>query len=438
MFGFGTNRKRISELETEVAALREAAPRNLSLDDLAILGGVASFAGPTVTPDSAMRAAAVFACTRLLSEAIAGLSLPVYERLPDGARRRAPAEAYGGIWWLLNEQPTPSCSAASFWEWMVRDSLLAGDGIAALGRNRNGGITEVIPVPRRRTVIERKDSRLRYYVQTDEGFFGFDQDDVLHFPGFGFDGTGGMSVIRYAAHQAIGIALGAEEWAGRFFSNGALPKFALEVPGALKEKQADDLRKEWIARYSGAANAHLPLVLTHGAKASPLSLNAEDAQLLQTRQFQVVDIARAFGVPPFMIGETEKTSSWGTGIEAMGLGFVRYTLRGILTRFEQEMNRKFWPRSQRYFVEYNTESLMRGDSAAEAAYFRNALGGAQGAGWLSVDEVRRIKNLPPVPGGDRVYFPEGASDGSSNVSRSDGTGDREGPAGRPAPAPGRG
>lgn len=417
---FGKDKERFAALEEDNALLtaqiaqlgadmKALTVQNIagpsSYESLTDAISAVSVAGPIISPETALRAATVFACTRLLSEAVAGLPLPIYERTEDGGRNIAPLGAANGIGWLLNERPTAFCSAASFWEWMVTDSLLRGDGIAIIGRDRSGRVLELVPVPRNNVVIERVKGRLRYYVNTDEGFMGFDQDDVLHFPGFGFNGVHGMSVIQYAARQAIGIALASEEFAARFFSNGATPKFALEVPGALKNAQVEDLRAEFQRRYTGTENAHLPLVLTHGVKASQLSLNAEDAQLLQTRMFQVVDICRAFGVPPFMIGETDKTTTWGSGIEHMGLGFVRYTLKGPLQRAEQEMNYKFWPRSTKFFTAFDTDALMRGDSAAEATYFRAALGGAQGPGWMSVNQIRRVKNWPKVPGGDAVYMP---------------------------------
>lgn len=429
----------LQEAQKQIEASAEDVPTNSRGWDLlqeVLGGGSASVAGPLVSPETAMKAATVFACTRLLSEAVAGLPLPIYERLPDGGRQIAPLTAANGLWWLLNERPCAFISAASFWEWMVTDALLRGDGIAVIARNRNGIIQELIPIPRQNVIIERVKYRLRYYVSTEEGFFGFDQDDILHFPGFGFDGISGKSVIQYAAKQAIGIALASEEFAARFFSNGATPRFALEVPGALKSAQVEDLRAEFQRRYTGVENAHLPLILTHGAKAAQLSLDAESAQLLQTRMFQVTDICRAFGVPAFMVGETEKTTTWGTGIEHMGLGFVRYTLKGPLQRNEQEMNYKFWPRSTKYFTQYDTDALMRGDSAAEAAYFRNALGGAQGPGWMSVNQIRRLKNWPAVPGGDRVYFPPDNKDGGSN----DGSDEQRGTSAepdRPEPEPER-
>lgn len=360
-----------------------------------------SAAGPPVTPESAMRTCAVFACVRLIAEAIAGLPLPIYEYEPDGSRRTAGKDAANGLWWLLNQQPSPAWTAASFWERVIADMLLRGDGIAVIGR-RGAAIEELIPVPRQYVQIERIKRRLRYFVDLDQDgkWIALDQDDVLHFPGFGFNGTHGMSVIRSAVLQATGIALAAEEQAARFYAQGATPQYAIEYPTKLREGEPELLRQEWVATYSnGSGNGYLPLVLQLGAKLQQLTLSPEDSQLLQTRAWQVIDIARGFGVPPVMIGESEKTSSWGTGVEMITLGFQRYTLKGPLRRIEQELNRKFWPREERLFVEFNTDALMRGDSKAQADYSRAALGGAQGSGWMSVDEVRRKQNLPPLPNG---------------------------------------
>ncbi len=377
-----------------------APPSNAAWAQMLELFGADSVAGPAVTPETAMRTAAVFASVRLLAEAIAGLSIPVYERTPDGSRATASKDAYGGIWWLLNEQPSPAWTAASFWERIVTDMYLRGDGIAVIGRKGTQPV-EIIPIPRQNVQIDRVGRRLRYFVDlnADGKWIALDQDDVLHFPGFGFDGVRGMSVIRHAALQATGVALAAEELAAKFFAKGATPQFAIEYPTKLREGEPETLRAEWERVYGGGSGSYLPLVLQLGASVKQLTLSPEDSQLLQTRAWQVIDIARAFGVPPVMIGENEKTSSWGTGVETITLGFQRYTLKGPMRRIEQEMNRKFWPRSLRYFVEFNADALLRGDSKAQADYFRAALGGAQGSGWMSPDEVRRVQNLPPLPDG---------------------------------------
>src|SRR5205814_313822 len=145
-------------------------------------------------------------------------------------------------------------------------------------------------------------------------------------------------------------------------------------------------------KYGGADNSHKPLVLWGGMTAKELSLNAEDAQLLESRRFQVEDIARAFGIPPFMLGATDKTTSWGSGVEHMGQGFLTYTLQPHLNRFQQEINRKIF-RISRYFVEFNTAGLLQADAQGRAKFYREAIGGSQGPGWMKINEVRRLENL---------------------------------------------
>lgn len=410
MFGRET-RERLASLEdellrtrAELSSVRSETTQFISStsEELSsIFSAEPASSGAAVTPESAMRASTVFACVRLIAGTFVSMPLHVFERVGD-IRQRANLP----VWWLLNEQPCPLLSAASFWQWMTKDKLLRGDGIAALGRTQGGQVEQIIPLARENVLIERgRDSRLRYYVSDNGEFYGLDQDDVLHFPGFGFDGTRGMSVIKFAAKQAIGTALSAEEFAGKFFANGMVPSGVIEIPGPLKEESTEQLRRSWEKRYAGNRNSHRPLVLTNAAKYTQLSLNAEDAQLLESRKFSVIDIARAFGVPPFMVGETEKTSSWGTGIEQLSIGWLRFGIGPEAVATEQEINRKLWPKSERYFAEFQRAGLLSGDSKTESEVFRQGLGGSNGPGWRTVNEIRRILNLPPIKGGDVLYTP---------------------------------
>lgn len=223
---------------------------------------------------------------------------------------------------------------------------------------------------------------------------------MLHFPGFGFDGIKSMSVIGHAARAAVGNALAMDEYSGKFFAGGAHPSILLTTDKLMKQDQITLLQQAFVNKYSGVANLHqLPLVLTEGMKAEPLSISAEDSQLLEARKFQVIDIARAFGVPPHMIGETSASTSWGSGIEAMSRGFVTYTLQPHLVRIEQELNRKLYPRDTGKFVMFDRDALIEGDSKAQAEYNRAALGGpGTGQGWMSVDEIRKTKGLAPIGG----------------------------------------
>jgi len=365
-------------------------------------------AGAVVNDRTALRVSAVYACVRLIAGAIAGLPLPIYERKGESRER-----AQHDYWWLLNERPCSTFSAAAWLEFATMQVLLRGDAIAYMPRNRAGQITAIIPWPRSKVQIDRlKDGardpgRLRYSFQADEGYFGADQDDVLHFPGLGFDGCQSMSVIQWGARAGIGIAIKGDEYAGQFFGEGAKPEVALKMPGKMSPGAQEDFRQAWLAKYGAAEGMgarKIPLILTEGIDVKELTMSAEDAQIIQTRQWQVIDIARAFGVPPFMVGETEKQSSFGSGIEHMGLGFVRYTLRPHLRRFQQELNAKLF-RTDRYFTEFNVDGLQEGDSKAQAEYFGKALGGPGAQGWMVVNEVRRLKNLPPVEGGDELIVP---------------------------------
>ena len=365
---------------------------------LQLFGTTASAAGVAVTPESAMRVSAVFACVQRIAGAIASLSLHQYERTAEGRARVENTP----LWWLLNEQPTPRYTAASHWEGVSAHQLLRGDSFTYIARNRMGDIREFIPLPwsavRPRRVKTATDDRLAYDIQ-DINTWGADQDDMLHFPGFGFDGLRGMSVIQWAARNAAGNAAAMDEYSGRFFAGGAHPSIVLKTDKSMSPKAINDLREAFAAKYSGVDNAHkLPLILTEGLAADTLSVSAEDAQLLDARKFQVIDIARAFGVPPHMIGETSASTSWGSGIEAMSRAFVTYTLQPHLVRIEQELNRKLF-RTSKYYVEFNRDALLEGDSKGQADYFRAALGGpGSGPGWMAVDEVRKLKNLPPLKG----------------------------------------
>lgn len=393
-----------------------AAPRNeiasetiVSSDREGMLELFAANRGPSgvvVTPESAMRNSAVFACVQRIAGAVSSMPLHLYKRVGDG-RERVEGES---LWYLLNEQPTARYTAASHWEGVISHELLRGDAFTFIGRNGLGEPKELIPLPwgsvNVRRVEEGGVSRLRYDVQ-DVRTFGVDQDDMLHFPGFGFDGIRGMSVIKWAARNAAGNALAMDEYSGRFFANGAHPSIVIEGDNKMNQERIELLQSTFGMKYSGAENMHrLPLVLTEGLKAKSLSISAEDSQLLDSRKFQVVDIARAFGVPPHMIGETSASTSWGSGIEAMSRAFVQYTLQGHLVRIEQELNRKLF-KIARNFVEFNRDALLEGDSKGQADYFRAALGGpGSGPGWMAVDEIRKHKNLKPMNGKSaEIYFP---------------------------------
>ena len=385
---------------------RSSDPRVLEL-----LGPMPASAGVYVTPESAQRVAAVYACVDRISSAIATLPCRIYRR--EGEVRRPVENA--PLWWLLNEQPCDAWTAASHWGRIGQYVLLRGDSYSLIKRDPAGRIKELVPLPWESVVTERDslsvDARNLYMVNDGYRSIGYDQDDVLHFPGYGFNGVRSMSVLSWGAREAAGNAIAMDQYSGRFFADGAHPSVALKTDKKMDAERVAALQQMFADKYSGVGNAHKrPLVLTEGMELQTVTINAHDSQLLDARKFQVVDIARAFGVPPHMIGETSASTSWGTGIESMGRAFVTYTLNPHLVRFEQELNRKLF-RHAGLFVEFDRSALIQGDLAAQAEYYRAALGGpGTGQAWMTPNQVRARMYLEPVEGGDTLFDPNATAD----------------------------
>lgn len=376
----------------------------------------AAASGVSVTPVSAMRVAAVFGCVTKIAGAIA--TLPIHQYRVDGDAEERMAR--DDLWFKLNEQPHPQLTAANHWEGVSGGQLLRGDSYTWIRRTPSNVIRDLLPLPSSATFpVRQSDGSVRYYISLPEFDIStwLDASEVLHFPGFGFDlhTMRSMSVISYAARNAIGNAIAMDEYSGRFFQGGAHPSIVLEASAKMTPTAVDALQSAFTNKYSGVENAHrLPLVLTEGIKAKELSLSAEDAQLLEARKFQVIDIARAFGVPPHLIGETSASTSWGTGIESMSRGFVTYTLQPHLVRIEQELNRKLFPRNSGRYMRFDRDALIQGDSKSQAEWNRAALGGpGTGQGWMTVNEIRQQKGLKPVPGGDVIFDPRDAQKGKN-------------------------
>lgn len=347
------------------------------------------------TPRDAMRVSAVYACCALIGGAVASIPLHFYRRGEGLARERITTDE----WWMFNEQPHPAWAAAVAWEYALNSLLLEGDSFWRIHRasRLSPKITAFEPWHPRLVDVNksREADRLLYRFYKDDGkYVDLDQDDVLHVPGPGFDGKRGASQISVALGTAAGIARSADLHTRSFFKNGARPDFVLQTNGALSQADIDTLRAQWAELYQGPSKAFKPAVLGGGLKVEPITINSNDAQLIEARRFQVEDICRIFGVPPFMVGHTEKTTSWGSGVEQMSIGFVKYTLQRHLVKFEQEINRKVFRQATR-FSEFNTAGLERGDLKTRSESYRIALGRAGEQAWMTVDEVRALENLPP-------------------------------------------
>lgn len=368
--------------------------------------GTGSFTGQEINESTAMRVSAVYGCVSLISGAIASMSTPVYERTETG-RKKSEGHEY---WWLLNEQANSEVTASTMWTYLTSSLLFYGDAFLEIERfnlssNRVKGFKLLHP----QNVEPFRDTngKLFYRItpqtslsQASKAQYILDPADIIHVPSLGFNGLTSVSPITWAARQSIGIALAAEEYSAKFFKNGAASDVAIKSAKSLTSDQAESIRTSYAARNAGKNNYHTPMVLSGGLEIEKLSINPEDAALISTREFSVEEICRVFRVPPHMVGHTSKTTSWGTGIEQQSIGFVKYTLLPLITAIQQEFNRKLWPIRQKYFIEFNTASLERGDIKTRYEAYRIMLGRAGERPVLSVNDVRRLENYEPIEGGD--------------------------------------
>lgn len=359
---------------------------------------IGSTSGYPVTDVSAMRVSTVYACLAKLGGAISQLPIEHYRMNGVDERRQLPR---GDLWYLLNETPSAAWTAASWKEWIIKCVALRGDQHTEIVRSKAassyGNIIGFKVHHPDAVYARRLGDRLVYDIAdiTTGKTYTIDQDDMLHFTGFGFDGLRSLSMIQYAARNAISNSLAASDYAGKSIGEGAMPQIAIGYANKMSEDAQRILRNSFVETYSGTSSRKLPLVLTEGAQVHELSISPVDMQLLESRRFEREDICQAMGVPPVLIGENEKTSSWGTGIEQITLGFVKFTVKPHLVRWTEELNRKLF-RNAGPFVEFDLDALLRGDSKAQSEAFRAALGGpGSGDGWMTVNEVRRLKNLPP-------------------------------------------
>lgn len=364
---------------------------------------------PGLTENSAMSVSAIAACTNLIGGAISSIPLHVYTRTKKGVRERRYDDE---LWWVLNEEWSPRWSAAAGWEFLVKSRLLHGDAFAVILRDRNGVPKGLVPVhPQRVFVVPNLEgTRLLYLIEPDPTIpvasparqrVVLDQDDVIHISGDGFDGCRSMSPLSYHLRVTGAVASVTQDYSARFFANGARPDYALTTAQQLTPAYIDDLRSKLEERHSGYQKSHLPMVLHGGLDVKQIQLPLEELQLLATREFQIEDIARAFGVPPFMIGHTSKTTSWGSGMGTMGQNFVTFTLAPHLAKIHNEFNRKLF-RTYTRVVEFDTFELERADLKSMFESFRIAIGRAGEPGFLTVNEVRRFFNFSPKTGGNQL------------------------------------
>ncbi len=361
------------------------------------MGGTTS--GKTVTERSAMQMTAVYSCVRILSEAVAGLPLHLYKYTDSGGKAMALDHP---LYHLLHDEPNPEMSSFVFRETLMTHLLLWGNAYAQIIRNGKNEVVALYPLMPNKMSVDRDENGKLYYtyyrgqdeaIKNKEFAVTLPPSDVLHIPGLGFDGLVGYSPIAMAKN-AIGMAIACEEYGAKFFANGAAPGGVLEHPGTIKDPQR--VRDSWQSTFGGSGNANKIAVLEEGMKYTPIGISPEQAQFLETRKFQINEIARIFRVPPHMVGDLEKSSF--SNIEQQSLEFVKYTLDPWVIRWEQSIQRSLLSADEksRYFVKFNLDGLLRGDYQSRM----NGYAIGRQNGWMSANDIRELENLDRIPAED--------------------------------------
>lgn len=367
-----------------------------------------SNAGKRVTDKTALQHIVVYACVRVLSEAVAQLPLHVY-RYTDNGKERVPNHP---LYFLLHDQPNPEMTSFVFRETLMSHLLIYGNAYAQIIRNGRGEVVGLYPLSPDKIRVDRDDKNRLIYIYSrydeanpnvkEQGEIILKSENVLHIPGLGFDGLVGYSPIAMAKN-ALGISLACEEYGASFFANGASPSGILEHPGVIKDPEK--IRNAWQYAY-GSGNSHKVAVLEEGMKYQPIAIPNNEAQFLETRKFQIEEIARLYRVPLHMIGDLEHATF--SNVEHLSLDFVKYSLDPWLVRWEQNMQKDLLSDSEKgqYFIRFNVEGLLRGDYASRMQGYATA----RQNGWLSANDIRELEDMNRIPAeeGGNLYLCNGS------------------------------
>lgn len=405
----------MAELTTRMVSITTPAELERALRE-----GQGTASGQYVNVDSALRVAAVMACVKLRAGAVANMPLGINERVDDRTRR---TRTDLPIYQVLNRRPNRWQRPAEFKRMLESHVLLRGNGYALKSKTVRGDVQALIPLnPDRMKVSQLVDSSLSYaYTPKSSGQVVYRQDEIFHLRGFTLDGIIGLNPLAFM-RESIGASLAMERHGATVFSQGANVTGAFKLPAGrtLGKEQKDDLRNQLDEYRAGGSRDGKVIVLEDGLEFQQMALTAEDAQWLEARKFSRGDIAMFFGVPPHMIGDTDKGTSWGTGLEAQAQGFVTYTLEDSLTAWEEAIGADCidWQREPNVYARFNRNALVRGDMKTRWEAYVKALQW----GIYSPNEVRALEDQNPRESGDTFYDPPntagtggGASGDTSNV-----------------------
>ena len=354
-------------------------------------------AGQTVNVSTALQVSAVWACVRLLSQTISTLSLDVMERQRDGTWTPARDQR---LQFIVDDMPNADSTAAVFWEAMVTAMLLQGNGVAERRYDARGVLIAIEYLSWAKLTVNKDLNGNRQWLYTEKGIQRrIPEDRIFRIAGFTLDGDWGISAIEYGA-AVFGGAMAAANSANSTFEKGLAPTVGFKYGNFLKKEQREQFRTEFMPEMSGALNAGKPVLLEGGMDVVTIGIKPSDAQLLESRAFSIEEICRWFGVPPHMVGHSEKSTSWGTGIEQQMIGFLTFTLRPLLKRIEGAISKDLMTPAERLRLKarYNVEDLLRTDSKTRAEFLRLMVS----EGIMTRDEARLKENLPPMGGNAAV------------------------------------
>ncbi len=354
-----------------------------------------SKAGVSVNSETAIKVAAVFACVKILSETVACLPLPLYQRIKDKGKDKA---VNHNLYSILHDMPNQDTTAFDFWQMLMVNLLLTGDGFAVIKRDGDGFIKELRNVPSGKvTIYKNTVSDEKYYVITDNGKqYKYYPENIFHVRGMRYTSADASLNPILIAREALGLAIATEEYGSKYFSQGANPGGIIEYDGALSDTAFERFKQSFNEKYSGIGNSSKVLFLESGAKYTKIGNAPEESQFLETRKFQIIEIARFFNVPPHMIMDLERATF--SNIEQQSINFVQYSLNPWLVRIEQTIFKDLLNTGERktYFAKFNVNGLLRGDSTARKEFYQAMIQN----GVYSPNKVLELEDENTYEGGD--------------------------------------
>lgn len=361
--------------------------------------GVVSNTGVSVNEDSTLTYSAVFACVRVLSESVASLPISVLKEETDGDKVHDKSHP---VYKLISRKPNNYMTSFTWRQILMTNLVLNGNSYFRIERDASARPVALHYIPSDDVQVKLNDGEIYYEIKTK----GKDDEivrheDMLHFLGIGYNGIKGRSVIE-THRDSIGLSIAANKYGGSYYGNAATPSGILSHPGKLSKEAADRLKHSWNTTYgNGPMNAHKTAILEEGMSFKPVSMSPQDADFLNTRKFQVAEIARIFRVPPHMIGDLDRATF--SNIEQQSIEFVMHTLRPYLVNLEEELNRKLFRENEldTFSIKFNVGGLLRGDSEARAKYYKDM----SSIGVLSINEIRQLEDLNNIGAdGDKHYY----------------------------------